>query len=117
MQTIELVAGSALKIYPQDGLVEQKSVDLRQATAWLKRQIVFDRQPLGEVAQEFNRYSRVKIEIEDSDLSAMRVSGVFNAYDTESFVGFLDRLDGVFVEKGYNQIRVRSKTIKVEKQQ
>ncbi|MCK9505669.1 MAG: FecR domain-containing protein [Porticoccaceae bacterium] len=116
LKTVELDAGSALKIYQRDGVVEQKKVDLRQATAWLKRQIIFDRQPLGEVAQEFNRYSRVKIEIEDSGLRAMRVSGVFNAYDTESFVGFLDRLDGVFVEKKYNQVKVRSKVIKVENQ-
>jgi ferric-dicitrate binding protein FerR (iron transport regulator) len=31
-------------------------VDVRAAIVGLKRQIVFQNQPLGEVAEEFNRY-------------------------------------------------------------
>ena len=40
----------------------------RAAIAWLKRQITFENQRLGEVADEFNRYGHIAIEIDDETL-------------------------------------------------
>jgi len=80
--------------------------DLRQALAWMQRRIVFEQRPLGEVAEEFNRYGRVPLTIDDAELRALPVSGVFDAYDTDSFATFLGTLDGVKVERTPAQIRV-----------
>lgn len=81
---------------------------LSQATAWMRQQIVFDHKKLSEVAEEFNRYGPVPIHIDDERLGELQVSGVFDAYDTESFTSFLKRLDGVAVETMRYQIRVYS---------
>lgn len=99
-------AGYRLRI---DGGVlpaQSERVDTGAAVAWLQRRIVFESEPLGEVADEFNRYGAVQFVIEDSGLRALRVSGVFDAYDANSFAAFLESLDGVRVERTTTEIRV-----------
>ena len=70
--------------------------------------IAFEQRPLGEVADEFNRYGSIPIEIDDAALRALPISGVFDAYDIDSFVAFLQTLDGVRVERTNARIRVFS---------
>jgi transmembrane sensor len=82
------------------------NADLSRAVAWLERQIVFDQQPLDEVAGEFNRYNGISFEIDDPKLRTLPVSGVFDAYDPASFAAFLGSLDGIRVEWQGKLIRV-----------
>jgi len=86
-----------------------EAVDLGRSTAWLRRQIAFERQPLGQVAEEFNRYNLTPIHIETPALRDLKVSGVFAADDTESFIAFLRSLDGVNVEVRQASIDVRAR--------
>ncbi|HZI26677.1 MAG TPA: FecR domain-containing protein [Gemmatimonadaceae bacterium] len=88
-------------------------VDVQQTVAWLQRKIAFEQRPLGEVADEFNRYVPIPIEIDEAALRALPISGVFDAYDIDSFVAFLQALDGVRVERTNARIRVYS--VKLEK--
>ena len=81
-------------------------VDLHQALGWLQHKIVFEHRPLGEVAAEFNRYAGIPLDIEDTALRALPVSGTFDADDTPSFVSFLETLPGVRVERTITRIRV-----------
>jgi transmembrane sensor len=83
-------------------------VDVQQAVAWQHSKIAFERRPLGEVADEFNRYGSIPIEIDDAALRALPISGTFDAHDVDSFVAFLQTLDGVRVEKSNTRIRVLS---------
>jgi transmembrane sensor len=83
-----------------------KPVDTRAATAWLQRHLAFRDRALGEVAAEFNRYGRITIEIDDKTVRAIPISGVFDAYDTDSFAAFLESLDGVIVQRTPTRIRV-----------
>jgi transmembrane sensor len=85
-------------------------VDTWAAVAWVRRQIAFANVPLGEVAAEFNRYGRDALEIDDPALRAMPISGIFNAYDTESFAAFIQTLNGVAVERTPARIRIISTT-------
>jgi transmembrane sensor len=85
---------------------EPVSVDAKAAVAWLRHEIVAQNRPLEEVAAEFNRYGRVQIVIEDPALKLLRISGHFDAYDTDSFAAFLASLEGVTVEKTSARIRV-----------
>jgi len=82
--------------------------DARASVAWLQRQIVFANHPLGEVVDEFNRYGHVTIVIEDEALRSVPITGVFDAYDTDSFVTFLATLDNVVVKRTPTRILVLS---------
>ena len=85
---------------------QSEAIDTEATVAWLQHKIAFESRPLGEVADEFNRYAAVRFVIEDEDLRALRVSGVFNAYDSNSFVAFLGSLDNVRIERSAGEIRV-----------
>jgi transmembrane sensor len=89
-------------------LAQPIPVDVQQTVAWLQQKIAFHGRPLGEVADEFNRYGSIPIEIDDAALRALPISGVFDAYDIDSFVAFLQTLDGVRVERTNARIRVFS---------
>jgi transmembrane sensor len=106
---VELIAGQTVEINAEAAAPVFAEADLRESTAWLQRQIIFEQRQLGVVVDEFNRYSRIPIEIENAEVSALRISGVFNAYDTESFIAFLRRLDGVAVQTSDSAIRIRSR--------
>lgn len=101
-----VVAGYRLRIDGGAMPAQSERVDTQAAIAWLQRKIVFEREPLGEVANEFNRYGIVQLSIDDAGLRALPVSGVFDAYDVNSFAEFLETLDGVRVERTAARIRV-----------
>ena len=99
-------AGYQLRIDAGEASAQPVPVDVSQALAWLHHKIVFVQRPLGEVAEEFNRYARIPVVIEDATLRALPISGVVDAYDTDSFMTFLATLEGVRVERTATQIRV-----------
>lgn len=103
---MRVAAGHRLRIDGGAMPAQSEPVDTRAAIAWLQRKIAFDRQPLGDVAEEFNRYGSVRLTIEDAELRRLPVSGVFNAYDVNSFAEFLGTIDGVRVERTPARIRV-----------
>ena len=82
------------------------AVDAQRTTAWLRREIVFDHEPLERVAAEYNRYTAKPIEIATPALRNLQISGVFATDDTEAFIAFLRSLKGVRVEVTETRIRV-----------
>jgi transmembrane sensor len=104
--SIPLTAGQQIGVDAEGHSGESVSVDTKAAVAWLRHEIVAQNRPLGEVAAEFNRYGRVQIVIDDPALKMLRISGHFDAYDTDSFAAFLASLEGVSVEKTSTRIRV-----------
>lgn len=69
------------------------------AIAWTQRRLVFERRPLGEVVEEFNRYNHQLIVIDSPELREQEVTGVFEANDPDSFATFLSKIPGVEVRK------------------
>ena len=108
--SIRLSAGQKIGVDAGRLWAEPVSVDTKAAVAWLRHEIVAQNRPLGEVAAEFNRYGRVQIVIDDPALKMLRISGHFDAYDTDSFAAFLASLAGVTVDKTSTRIRVFKKT-------
>jgi transmembrane sensor len=92
-----------------DRIGAPRHVDAHAAVAWLQRQIAFQDEPLGEVAAEFNRYGPITVEIKDESLRALPISGIVDAYDTDSFAAYLATLNGVIVRKTPTRILVLSR--------
>jgi len=103
-------AGFQVRVDEGSPPVQPVSADVGQALAWAEHKIVFKHRPLGEVASEFNRYGSIPVDIEDAELLALPVSGMFDAGDTDSFVAFLQTLPGVRVERTAKGIRVTKVT-------
>jgi len=102
---VRVRAGERVQV-DQGGVSAAAPADLHRSGAWLRREIAFEQEPLKAVAAEFNRYNATPIEIESPALREIRISGVFAADDTESFIAFLRSIDGVRVEVTATRIRV-----------
>ncbi|HEX5775394.1 MAG TPA: iron dicitrate transport regulator FecR, partial [Caulobacteraceae bacterium] len=72
-------------------------VDVQEATSWRQGQLVFVRRPLGDVADEINRYSEKKIVIRDRDLAGAPITGGFAAGDVDAFVAAVEDYGLAFV--------------------
>jgi transmembrane sensor len=83
---ISLIAGEELRVSRDGQSTVTAKADLEAATAWREGKVIIRTEPLGEAIVRMNRYSRLKIEIEDSELAAKQVSGVFEAGDNQGFV-------------------------------
>lgn len=97
-QSVEVAAGQQINVTEGAWPAAATTVDVKRATAWLQRQISFEREPLERVATEFNRYAPKPIEITTPALRSLQVSGLFKTDDTQAFMAFLRSLDGVRVE-------------------
>jgi transmembrane sensor len=102
-----LTAGEQVKLAHAGAAAAIDRVDLAKALAWTQQQIMFDQERLAEVVAEFNRYGHKPLEVHGEALNELRITGIFNAYDTESFIGFLGRLDNVEVTTTERSIQVR----------
>jgi len=103
---IELNADQQVRVADGAWPATPVAVDAERATAWLHRQIVFQNEPLEQVAAEYNRYTARPIEIATPALKTLRISGVFATDDTDAFIAFLRSLKGVRVEVTATRIRV-----------
>ena len=103
---VQLSADQQTRVTEGEGPTTPVAVDSQRATAWLRREIVFDHEPLERVAAEYNRYTAKPIEIATPALRNLQISGVFATDDPEAFIAFLRSLKGVRVEVTPTEIRV-----------
>jgi transmembrane sensor len=91
------------------GILADTRFDVEKAIAWTERRLVFDGAPLAEVVQEFNRYNRKRLIVEDSALAGRAVTTVMDAHDVSALVGFLELEPDVEIEYGDDSIRIRAR--------
>lgn len=103
---IPLGAGQQIRVSEAEWPAAPTAVDAQRATAWLRREIVFDHEPLENVAAEYNRYTSKPIEIATPALRGLQISGVFATDDTEAFIAFLRSLKAVQVDVTETRVRV-----------
>jgi transmembrane sensor len=106
----QLGAGQQVRIGHSSVGVSDRADDVRKTVAWLQRQVVFDHDRLGTAVEEFNRYDALRIRIDDPALRATEISGIFSAYDVESFIHFLERQPEMRVERVGAEIIISAAT-------
>jgi transmembrane sensor len=89
--TVEMTAGQ--RLIAEDGKPwTMRKINSRVDTGWLRGQLVFDEETLGNIATALNRYSTKKIVIPDAAVASRRLSAVLTAGDVETFVQAADTL-------------------------
>jgi transmembrane sensor len=58
---------------------------LATSLSWRRGVLVFDKTPLADAAEEFNRYNRLKLVIADPAIASITVDGTFPANNVEAF--------------------------------
>lgn len=90
----DVAAMPARKLRPGQLLVASAShepqivdeVNIEKTNAWRDGKVFLEGDSLSVAVARINRYSRIKLSVADDSLAALRISGVFNAGDTEAFV-------------------------------
>jgi len=83
--TIELIAGEELRFARDGHATVTPKADIEAVTAWREGKVIFHSEPLGEAVRRLNRYSKVQLQIDGTELSHLSVSGVFEAGDSRTF--------------------------------
>ena len=84
--------------------------DLDAAMAWRQGKVTFRSEPLKDAIRRMNRYSPVKIEIADSALANLKITGVFRAGGTPEFIDSLQAYFPLTVDyPNANTILLRAK--------
>lgn len=92
-----LVAGDRLVVSASGKALVSHDVNVDAALAWTRHELLFENRPLGEVADEFNRYNRARITIEGASLRSQEVTGVFKSNNPASFISFLSNIPDVAI--------------------
>lgn len=90
-EDVLLIAGQQITVQSSGAVETVRAVDTARALAWADGQLVFENDTLAHVVAEFNRYNRTQLRISDEQLAARRVSGVFEATDTETLLAFIQQ--------------------------
>ncbi len=102
-----LAAGEQV-VVTQKTLRKTEHPNVGSATAWTKRQLVFDSASLAEVAEEFNRYNERKLVIDPAVLGKFHISGVFSSTDPASLIRFLRQRPGSRIVETSSEIRIET---------
>lgn len=89
---------------------ETKAVNVAAATAWTRRELIFEFTPLAEAAAEFNRYNERQLIVEGQALRAFKISAVFRSTNSRALVLYLQNMLGVQVEEGADTVVIRQES-------
>jgi transmembrane sensor len=90
MQPQILSAGEEVQVTPHGTVRERARVDQASAMAWHQRRLVFRRDTLETVVEEFNRYNaKPQFRLEDARVADRHYSGEFDADDPRSLLELL----------------------------
>jgi transmembrane sensor len=89
-------------------LLAASEADITRQLAWRRHLVVFTGEPLREALKEMNRYSPRPIVVEDPELGARQIVGVFSTLDTQTFVSGMEATLGVKAVQSNQTIVLRN---------
>jgi transmembrane sensor len=101
---IYLSAGEQVTVTPGT-IATPQHADAAAVDAWVQRKLIFHGTKLSEVVEEFNRYNRTPLVIQDPTLRDMEISGVYSSKDPTSLLSFL-RDQGIVTQERGGEVRL-----------
>lgn len=105
-----VTAHKSVSLTPRGRTNDLKPFNPELETAWIQRRLVFDAERLDQAIDAFNLYNRTQLRVEDPQLAAFRVSGVFNADDPGALVKYLEHIERATISRRDGAVVVLSAT-------
>ncbi|MES2056553.1 MAG: FecR family protein [Pseudomonadota bacterium] len=86
------------------------SIDVNAKLQWREGFVEFADEPLAQAVSEINRYSDRTIVLQDKELAAQRISGVFRTGDPDRFVAILGELVPIEAQSRPDNILLKRRT-------
>ncbi len=104
-----VVAGHSARAKAEEVAVAPVAdAEMTRRLAWRSGQLMFDKRPLSEVAEEFNRYNRRQVQIATPGLEALQLTGNFKATDLASFIAAVRSATSARVEETADAVVIRA---------
>ena len=103
-----LEAGKAISLVDRYNVTAHQKVNMERIVGWRTGQIVFRNVALVEAVKDHNRYSNIKIILEDESLKTQHISGTFTIGDTDALLFALENLFEIDVDKRKAELRIKS---------
>jgi transmembrane sensor len=108
-KSTRLPAGQGARLGPTGRVITLERVDAAQATAWRQRRLIFEKDTLADITDEFNRYNVApRLVVEGEAARAKRYTGIFDADDPSSLLQYLARDGSLVVEKREGSLVIRA---------
>jgi transmembrane sensor len=75
-------------------------------TAWKRGEVMFDNTPLLEAINEMNRYTNIKLKLDNADAARVTVGGIFRAGDSDQFANAVAAVHGFTITKDREAIHL-----------
>jgi transmembrane sensor len=102
--TTEVVGSGEQVTYAGAHLDRPEPANIARIRGWHAGRIVLNDVELGEAISEFNRYSRLPLQLANPALAAHRITGVFRSGETEAFLDALEEAVDVHIERTHTAI-------------
>lgn len=109
LSSVRLAAGDEAAVVGAR-VVKAEAPAVERAVAWRSRRLMFEGNPVAEIAEEFNRYNARQIRVEGEELRARKMTGVFDADDPSTMIRFISRDANVEVITNENEILIRPRS-------
>ena len=70
-------------------------VNAEKVVAWMDRRLIFEGATIDHIVAEFNRYNVQRLIVSDTAIGSRRLTGTFDANDTESLLQFLQKTQSI----------------------
>ena len=100
-----LVQGQSVDFQPQadaglgNPIKQLEQHDIEQQLAWRKGLLLFAGEPLAQVIDEVNRYTKLDIQIIDADIADLSIGGQFKVGEIEAMLKVLETSFGINVSR------------------
>jgi transmembrane sensor len=105
--SLALTKGEEAKVDHAGKIVKRSEAQISRTLAWRQRKLDFNHAPLGNVAEEFNRYNEVQIRVDDPAVRSRVMNGVFNADDPGALLRFLARESNLSIQRQGGEVVIR----------
>lgn len=89
---IELVPGQQLVVASNGTRAPIVEANVQRTVSWRQGKLMFEDEPLADAVARVNRHSHKRVQLADDAVRDIRISGVFDAGDTDAFIGAVESL-------------------------
>lgn len=84
--------------------------NVARAVAWQEHRLDFNDETLMAIANEFNRYNRLQLDVQGEALRKRKVTATFSSTDVKAFLDYLYSEADLVVEEGEDTVVIRAKS-------
>ena len=91
-EPVELAPGQQLVIASNGTREPIVEANVQRTVSWRQGKLMFEDEPLADAVARVNRHSHIRVQLANDAVTDIKVSGVFDAGDTDAFVDAVESL-------------------------